>query len=47
MKINLLSEREIISSDSQLVSLSGEIDIHSAPKFKDEILANKDHALKT
>jgi anti-sigma B factor antagonist len=38
MKINLVSEQEVLSPDSRIVSLSGEIDIHSAPKFKDDIL---------
>lgn len=38
MKANLISEKEVLSESSQIIRLSGELDIHSAPDFKHEIL---------
>ncbi|MDQ7824614.1 MAG: STAS domain-containing protein [Candidatus Eremiobacteraeota bacterium] len=37
---NLISEKEVLSENSQLIRLSGELDIHSAPLFKDEVLSS-------
>lgn len=36
--MNLISENSILSENSQIIRLSGELDIHSAPDFKDEVL---------
>lgn len=38
MKINLVSDHEALSENCQFVRLSGELDIHSAPQFKEDIL---------
>jgi anti-sigma B factor antagonist len=39
MNMNLVSEKEVLSKSSQIIRLSGELDIHSAPEFKEEVLS--------
>ena len=39
MKTNLISEKEVLSQNSQVIRLSGELDISSAPDFKEDVLS--------
>jgi anti-sigma B factor antagonist len=39
LKANLVTENEVLSANTGMVRLSGELDIHSAPHFKEEVLS--------
>ncbi|MGV8121710.1 MAG: STAS domain-containing protein [Candidatus Xenobiia bacterium LiM19] len=39
LKANLVSEKEALSGNTHIVRLSGELDIHSAPQFKEDVLS--------
>jgi anti-anti-sigma factor len=47
MNMNLISEKEVLSQNSQIIRLSGELDIHSAPEFKDEVLSQLNQGFNT